>query len=269
MDSFALSACQAQYNGLTRNKEKRSEVKIPGWKFFTALGLGLVILGFAVSYFIQLSDKPKLAPDMAPDPITINLNLNLPGINPKPPPAPSGSTQPGALDEYKIILAVDKELEIPGRPGLLKVWIGSPDYQATFPSTMTQDKTTVPAVGETAEVEPVAPDFDINPEETQCIEIHPSGSEVQFVLTPKKEKSGKFDVSANVRLYHSLDCSGSPIPKTSARLTVSIKVNYKELFIEKLMELGSVTWDKFLEFWGALVALVFALILYLRIAIIY
>jgi hypothetical protein len=117
-------------------------------------------------------------------------------------------------------------------------------------------------VGEAAKVEPVAPDFHIDHKE-ECMEIHPSGSEVQFILTPKEKKSGQFDISANVRLYHSLDCSGTPIPKIAETLSVSVEVNYKEIFIEKLMELGSVTWDKFLEFWGALVALVFALILYL------
>ncbi len=165
------------------------------------------------------------------------------------------------IDEYNVVLGVDQTIKIPGIPGELRVWIGSPGYQPDFPERMTQDEATVPAVGESAKVQPFAPAFTIEPAETQCIRIHPSGSEVRFKLIPQKQ--GSFEVGANVYLFDSLDCSGSPIPKTAATLKVLVEVDSKQAFLEKLNELWHIAWDKFVEFWAALLAIFFGLILFL------
>lgn len=165
------------------------------------------------------------------------------------------------FDEYKVVLGADETIQIPGIPGELRVWIGSPDHKPVFPERMVEDETTVPALGESATVEPFAPAFKIDPVETQCIKIHPSGSEVRFKLVP--EKQGTFEVGANVYLFDSSDCSGSPIPKTAATLKVLVEVDQKEVFFEKVKELWNVLWDKFVEFWAALVAIFFGLILFL------
>lgn len=164
-------------------------------------------------------------------------------------------------DEYNVVLGVDETIKIPGLPGELRVWIGSPDYQPDFPERMAQDEAAVPAVGESAKVQPFAPAFTIEPAETQCIRIHPSGSEVRFKLIP--EKKGSFEVGANVYLFDSLDCSGSPIPKTAATLKVLVEVDGKQAFLEKANELRHVLWEKFVEFWAALLAIFFGLILFL------
>lgn len=170
-------------------------------------------------------------------------------------------SKPNKLDEYTVVLGADEHMKIPGLPGVLRVWIGSSNFNPKFPSRMIQDETTVPAVGKSAIVEPFAPAFKIDPAETQCIKIHPSGSEVRFKLIP--QKSGTFDVSANVYLFDSLDCSGPPIPKTAATLKVTVEVNQKEIFLEKVKDLWNIFWEKLLRFWGAFVALIFALILFL------
>lgn len=165
------------------------------------------------------------------------------------------------IDDYRVVLGVDQTIKIPGIPGELRVWIGSPDYQPDFPERMSQDEATVPAVGESAKVQPFAPAFTIEPAETQCIRIHPSGSEVRFKLIPQKQ--GSFEVGANVYLFDSLDCSGSPIPKTAATLKVLVEVDSKQAFLEKLNELWHIAWEKFVEFWAALLAIFFGLILFL------
>ncbi len=178
--------------------------------------------------------------------------------------APNGGYAPKSLnrlDEYTVVLGADKKIEIPGFPGELRVWIGNQEFKPDFPDRMTQDKTTMPAEGESAKVEPFAPAFEIEPKETQCIRIHPTGSEVRFKLIPHKQ--GTFEVGANVYLFNSLDCSGSPIPKTAATLKVTVEVNKKEYFAEKAKELWNILWKQFLEFWAALLALIFGLILYL------
>ena len=140
-------------------------------------------------------------------------------------------------------------------------WISSSSFTPTFPTRITQDEKRIPALGESARVEPFAPAFKIEPAETQCIKIHPSGSEVRFKLIP--EKSGTFDVGANVFLFDSLDCAGSPIPKTAASLKVTVEVNQKEIFLEKAKDLWDIFWEQFLDFWAAFVAIIFALILFL------
>lgn len=165
------------------------------------------------------------------------------------------------FSEYTVILGVDEEMEIPGFPGELRVWIGNELFDPNLPASMAYAETVMPAVGESARVEPFAPAFDIEPTETQCIKIHASGSEVRFRLTPKRK--GRFNVGANVFLFGSADCSGSPIPKTAATLEVNVVVNTAEMIAEKADELGSIFWEKLLEFWGALVALIFAASLFL------
>jgi len=165
------------------------------------------------------------------------------------------------LDEYKVVLGADKKIQIPGFPGELRVWIGSSSLTPNFPERMAQDETKIAAVGESARVEPFAPAFKIDPEKTQCIKIHPSGSEVRFTLTPKK--SGVFDVGANVYLFDSPDCTGSPIPKTAATLKVTVEVDEKGIFLEKAEDLWNIFWEQLLKFWKAFIALIFALILFL------
>lgn len=165
------------------------------------------------------------------------------------------------IDAYRVELGADETLKIPGIPGELRVWIGSPDHSADFPERMIRDETSVPALGDSAKVEPFAPAFEIDPPETECIKIHPSGSEVRFKLTPKKQ--GTFEVGANVYLFDSIDCSGSPIPKTAATLKVLVEVNQKDIFLGKLSELWDAFWEKFVEFWGALLAIFFGLLLFL------
>jgi hypothetical protein len=165
------------------------------------------------------------------------------------------------LDDYTVVLAADKHLQIPGLPGELRVWIGNSSFKPDFPSDMEQNETAVPPVGESATVKPRSSAFEIDPSETQCIRIHPRGSEVSFKLTPKK--SGTFTVGAQVFLFYSNDCSGAPVPKFSATQKVTVEVNQEEILIEKVKELWNILWEKLLEFWGMLVALILTVILFL------
>lgn len=171
------------------------------------------------------------------------------------------ASRDNTLDEYTVVLGSDEHMRMPGLPGELRVWIGSQEYQADFPERMVQDETTVPAEGESAKVEPFAPAFEIVPESTQCIRVHPTGSEVRFQLFPKER--GTFAVGANVYLFESRDCSGSPIPKTTSTLTVTVEVDTKGAVTEKMKELWDILWEKFLQFWAALVAIIFGLFLFL------
>jgi hypothetical protein len=165
------------------------------------------------------------------------------------------------FDEYQVVLAADAQMKRPGPPGELRVWIGDPEFEPELPEDMATAERSLPAVGESATVEPFAPAFVIEPAQTQCVRIHPTGSEVRFKLTPRD--SGTFEVGASVFLYDSPDCSGAPIPKTARSLQVTVQVDRRQALLQRLKQLGEILWDKFLDFWGALLALIFGLILFL------
>jgi hypothetical protein len=168
---------------------------------------------------------------------------------------------PRTYDEWLVKLGADSELKIPGAPGELKVWIGVPEFVPDFPERMETATDTLPAVGATAKVEPFAPGFDVKPNESVCMRIHPRGSEVRFELIPKDK--GVFHVGANVNLYDSDDCTGAPIPKAASSLEVKVVVDQRRVIEEHTKELWEVFWDKLVEFWGAVLALFFGLLLYL------
>ena len=69
-------------------------------------------------------------------------------------------------------------------------------------------------------------------------------------------------MSVNIQLYETNDCEGAFIPKTSETLSVTVDVNTKKEIEKKVDTLGQIVWDKFVKFWGALVALIFGAILF-------
>ncbi|VAV83688.1 Chemotaxis protein methyltransferase CheR [hydrothermal vent metagenome] len=165
------------------------------------------------------------------------------------------------FDEYKVKLGVDALMKIPGSVGVLRVWIGAPEYTPEFREGMSEVTGTLPKVGETARVKAFAPDFEIEPADSICIKLHPTGADALFELRPKKK--GQFNVSAVVNLYESDDCSGAAIPRAVETLQVTVKVDTGKVAVEHAGEMWKVFWEKFLDFWGAIVALFFGLILFL------
>jgi len=164
-------------------------------------------------------------------------------------------------DLYKVELGADELIRMPGLPGELRVWIGRPDYDPDFPGSMVTAKGTLPAVGVTARITPFAPTFEVEPKESICMKIHPTGSEVRFKLKPTQK--GIFNVGADVYLYESDDCSGPAIPKATTALRVEVKVDHVSVIVLHIKKLWEVFWEKLLEFWTAVIALFFALLLFL------
>ncbi len=165
------------------------------------------------------------------------------------------------LDEYKVVLGVDAVMKIPGIPGALKVWIGAEDSEPKFPETMREARDTVPAVGKSARVTPLAPAFEVEPKESGCMQIHPDGSEKTFYLTPKKK--GTFSVGAEVNLFNYDNCGGAPIPRATRTLKVEVVVDTGEVIGEHTKELWDVFWEKLVDFWAALLVIFFGVLLFL------
>ncbi len=165
------------------------------------------------------------------------------------------------LNEYKVELGVDGIIKKPGPPGELKVWIGDSKLSANFSADMATTQKTLPAMGNSAKVTPYAPDFDITPKESICFKVDPSGSETHFSITPKS--TGTFKVGADVLLFTSDVCSGTPVPKSATTLKVDVVVNKEGVAKNYLLQLWEILWDGILNFWTWLVATIFGLFIFL------
>ena len=166
----------------------------------------------------------------------------------------------GSATDYKVKLGADPVLSIPGPPGQLKVWIGLPAYEPAY-TGMATETDTLPAEGKTAKVKPFAPGLKVEPDASICMKTNPRGSEVRFMLTPSE--AGTFKVGVDVALFDSGDCSGTPIPKATTTLQVDVRVDRMKLTAKYMTELWDVFWKKLLEFWGGVLALFFAALLFL------
>lgn len=163
-------------------------------------------------------------------------------------------------EDFKVKLAVDSNLKL-GQTGTLRIWIGAAALEKAFNPRLARAETTFPAsVGQFAKITPYAPDFEISDSEVTCVKIDRSGAEVKYSITAKK--TGKLNVSATVHLFNGDNCDGIPTPKSVETISVEVKVDGKEIVTGKLGEMFAVFWDSFMSFWGALVALVFAALLY-------
>ncbi|MEP6880322.1 MAG: toll/interleukin-1 receptor domain-containing protein [Nitrosospira sp.] len=176
-------------------------------------------------------------------------------------PSASGVPFKEVREDYKVVLGADGKLKMPGIPGELRIWIGDPRVDPRLPSNMVQASSILPAIGGTARITPFAPAFEIEPKQSICMAIHSTGSATRFKLTPTK--IGLFNVGADVQLFNSQNCDGTPVPKWTDTLQVTVVVNSDQAFEERTNQLGSILWEKFLDFWGLSIALFFALLLFL------
>ena len=191
-----------------------------------------------------------------------------PGTGSKPSPQNTPIEEPAAeepasslnADDYTAVLDVTEQMEL-HQKGDLRVWIGMENYMPKEDDRMTRETTSFPGdEGNYARITPYAPDFRIEPEESQIMRIVPSGSSVLFTIIP--EKKGEFKISAKIELYDNPDFEGVPIPKTTNIVSVVVSVDPKVNLMARLGQLGTVLWDNFLKFWGAVVALIFGAILF-------
>lgn len=174
---------------------------------------------------------------------------------------PVSEQQKANLESYSVTVSANKQLEIPGPPGELRVWIGISSKAPGVQQGMTAETKELEAVGETARVTPFTLGIGVEPKVSVCEKIDPSGSEVRFKLIPIK--SGAFTVGANVELYDSGDCSGIPVPKSAKSVEVKVSVDEVSVIKQAIVELVEAAWNAFLTFWDKLLLIIFALLLFL------
>lgn len=164
-------------------------------------------------------------------------------------------------DDYAAVLDVTRNLEL-HQKGDLRVWVGMTGKAPEDDDEMLRGSVNFSAEeGNFARITPYAPDFKIEPEESQIMRIVPSGSSVMFTIIPQKK--GDFTISARVELFDNPYFDGVPAPKTTNIVSVKVTVDPMVGFVSGLKKMGTVVWDAFLKFWGAIVALIFGALLFM------
>ncbi|KFN40838.1 MAG: hypothetical protein JU82_00715 [Sulfuricurvum sp. MLSB] len=171
------------------------------------------------------------------------------------------SAYPDKFDNYLVRLTAVKKIQTAGSPGKAIVWIGDPSYRQDMPSPDdVYAEKNISGIGQWVKLGLNAPDFqDVN--ESECMLIPPTGTEEVFWLYPKQTKNGTYKISAYVKLFTSKECRDSFNQKFSDIVEVEVEIAYENIVITMLADLWDVFWEKALWFWGALLALIFTLIL--------
>ena len=163
-------------------------------------------------------------------------------------------------DDYAAVLDVTRNLEL-HQKGDLRVWVGMTGKAPEDDDEMYRGSVNFSAEeGNFARITPYAPDFKIEPEESQIMRIVPSGSSVLFTIIPQKK--GEFKISAKIELFDNPYFDGVPIPKTTNIVSVVVTVDPMVGFVNGLKKMGTVVWEAFMKFWGAIVALIFGALLF-------
>ena len=159
-------------------------------------------------------------------------------------------------EDYETVLEVTKRIKL-GESGTLKVWIGMDKFMLEANEGMARKAAPLFSAytGAYARITPVAKAFTIESKYPipTVVKIDSTGTEVLYTITP--QKTGKFEVSADIDLFDNRECVGDVLPKQTKVLTVKVKVDYLEAIWVPV-------WEAFKRFWGAFVALFFGALLF-------
>ena len=156
-------------------------------------------------------------------------------------------------EEYDAIIEVTEKIRL-GASGTMNVWIGKEKYMPKRNMNTVRDTTSwYTYAGTYARITPRAENFTIEPNEPTIVKIDETGTGAQYTIIPQEK--GKFEVSALIELFDNPECEGLPVVKPVQVLSVQVKVDY-------LDAIWTVVWTNFIRFWGAFVALFFAVLLF-------
>jgi len=169
-------------------------------------------------------------------------------------PASVVSETPVPFDFYEVLLEATGEVSLPGSAGEMKVWIGEQGTAPALTQGMAQDTAEIAATGQqSATVNPWSNGFVFEPGRSTCFLLDRAGTTVRFAMAPNQ--AGTYRVGADVNLYASNDCSGTPTPREATVLEVVVTVNKQQLLKNHLAELWDITWQGALSVWKYIVGL--------------
>ncbi len=222
---------------------------------------------------------PKAAPAPAPKaeaPKAIYLNKGTVSFASKFSPAKAAESQRKVLsiagkskvkatsietnrfEDIKAELAATPTITIPGPPGDLRVWIGNINLESNFPSGLTSASAviTTSVRPKTVLVVPNANAFNVEPS-SKCQLFDPTGTTVNFQLTPKYERNDIYPVGARIEIFGGDNCSGDPDPKAAKDITVKVVVQ-----IVPEEDIWKILRENISKLWAGLLALIVALMLF-------
>ena len=172
------------------------------------------------------------------------------------------SSGPGEkAHDYKIGLDVDERIVLTHK-GYVTVWIKPKDRVPGQRAGKVRDTVTVSSneMKEYARISVFAPEFTVEPAEPRVTHITSDGASAVFSVTPEKE--GSAEISATVELFNNEDLQGvADIMTGSVKVTVYVDgVEVRKNFFRELLDM---TKKQFVPFYGALLAILFGLALYL------
>jgi len=198
----------------------------------------------------QEPDEPTVTPvPIAPPP---SDNSSQPENNRGP--ASVEFETPLPFDFYEVLLEATREISLPGTAGEMKVWIGEQGTAPALTQSMAHDTAEIVATGQqSATVNPWSNGFIFEPGKSTCFLLDRAGTTVRFSMAPNQ--AGTYRVGADVNLYASDDCSGTPTPREATVLEVMVTVNKQQLLKNHLAELWDITWQGVLSVWKYIVGL--------------
>ena len=204
------------------------------------------------------AQEPEMVPTQEPEPVTVEEAQEaprMPSVVTSEAPPVLKDAAPG-FDSYEVKLQATEEISLPGPAGEMWVWIGEQGLAPDTQTGMASDTATISAMNQqSATINPWSTGFAFTPARSGCFLLDRAGITQRFSMKP--HESGSYTVGADVYLYRSEDCSGTPVPREATALEVAVSVDKSKLVGNHLMELWHIFWAKLLEFWGWLVGFLF------------
>ena len=173
---------------------------------------------------------------------------------------PTKENKPFNPDDFYEARVKVKKTIYTHRTGDMVVWIGAKEFKKAVSKEYVCDSLPIPKdKRQYVKITPVAPEFEVDPKSSKCLTLDPTGTSATFTLKPLKGTHGKVDVSAEIELYETCDCTGSVLQKNSESYEISVNISVVGL----LYMMWDILWDNFIAFFGTLVALIFAIIIFI------
>lgn len=187
---------------------------------------------------------------------------NIPDVTRDFPEPIVTSSGPGEkAHDYKVGLDVDGRIVL-NHKGYVTVWIRPKNKVPELREGKVRDTVTISSheMKQYARISLFAPEFTVEPAEPKVTHISSDGASAVFSVTPEKE--GSAEISATVELFNNEDLSGVADTMTgSVKVTVYVdEVEVRKNFFRELLDM---TKKQFVPFFGALLAILFGLALYL------
>jgi len=130
----------------------------------------------------------------------------------------------------KEITGYFKDDKFKGKSGTLRVWIGDKKYLPKTSDKFNAKSNDIILLSKWVKIKPHG-FFHFTPQISQCKEIDPTGTDIEFEMEPKEY--GKYEASATIYYYDKEDCSDTPkTKKPDNELNIQVTTNVKEKIID-------------------------------------